>query len=224
MKRPKIIMINAVSLDGSFVGFKFDMRLISDLTHDYRTVMVLEGSQSEVEGVTDLYKGNIPAEEESDFIKPDRGPEEPYFVVPDSRGITKGLLHASRRLGFVRDVILLVTEKTSREFIDYLEERHFDYFVCGKDKVDFVKAFDLLSDRYGVDKIRVDAGPTLNRVLLDQGLIDEILLIVYPVLVGGSSDKLLNQLINSAEGINLELIEGREAGMGTMLLHYRVIR
>ena len=224
MKRPKVIMINAVSLDGSFVGFKVERGLFRDLTRDYRTFMVLEGSQSEITGITEMYKGNIPAEEESDFVKPDKGPGIPYFVVPDSRGITKGLLHISRRFDFCRDVILLVTEKTNREFIDYLEERNFDYLICGEEKVDFVKAFDRLSNEYGVETIRVDAGPTLNRVLLEQGLVDEIILQVYPVLVGGTSDKLLTQLTDSIEGIKLELIEGREAGMGTVLLHYRVVR
>ena len=228
MKRPKIVMINAVSLDGSFVGFKVDMRLLRDLTSDYRSVMILEGSQSLVTGLTEMCKDTIPPEEESDFIKPDKRPEEPYFVVPDSRGISKGLLHLSRRMsrqmGLNNDVIVLVAENTDREFIKYLEERHFEYHICGKDKVDFVKAFDLLSDRYGAEMIRIDAGPTLNGVLLGQGLIDEILLVVYPVLVGGSSDKLLSQLTDSAEGIKLELIEGREAGMGTILLRYRVVR
>jgi len=227
MKRPKVIMINSVSLDGSFINFKSDRKFSLELTKEYRPMMILEGSQSLVTGLTEMWNGTIPPEEEVDFIRPNKKPDEPYFVVPDSRGISKGLLHLSRRLckymGLSNDVMLLITEKTDREFIEYLEERHFEYHICGVEKVDFVEAFNILSERYGVDKIQVDAGPTLNGILLEQKLIDEIVLIIYPVLVGGTSDKLLSQLTDSTEAIKLELIEGREAGNDTVLLHYKIV-
>lgn len=220
-------MINAVSLDGSFVDFDVDMRLFQEHTQDYRSVMILEGSQSLVTGLTEMNKGVIPPEEEADFIKSEKRPEEPYFVVPDSRGISKGLLHMSRRLsrlmGMSNDVTVLVTEKTPGEFIDYLEERHYDYHVCGEDKVDFTRAFSLLRETYGADRIRIDAGPTLNGVLLKQGLIDEIILQVFPVIVGRKSNKLLHHLTDSEVNINLELIEVKDAGKGVVFLHYKVI-
>jgi 2,5-diamino-6-(ribosylamino)-4(3H)-pyrimidinone 5'-phosphate reductase len=228
MKKPRVVMLNAVSLDGSFIGFEVDMKLFMDLTSDYRSVMILEGSQSLVTGLTEMCKGTIPPEEDDDFVKLNKKPEDPYFVVPDSKGISQGLLHMSRRMsrlmGMSTDVILLVTEKTSRKFIDYLEKRHFDYHVCGKDKVDFIKAFDLLSKKYGVDTIRIDAGPTLTGILLKQGLVDEIVLQMYPVIVGKNSDKLLSHLTDSAKGVKLELIECRESEKDTLFLHYRIVQ
>ena len=222
MNRPKIVMHDSVSLDGSFVGFEGDMGQHYSLARDYWAHMMLIGSRTVVTGI-EIYEKNPPREEESDYIKPDKGPGMPYWVVPDTGGITRGLLHISRRSDFCRDVILLVSEKTSREFIDYLEKRHYDYLVCGEEKVNFVTALDWLSEKYGVEMIMVDSGPTLNRVLLEQGLVDEISLLVYPVLVGGSSNKLLNYLTDTAGGIKLEMIESTESGNGTVLLHYKVI-
>ena len=224
MKKPKIVMANSVSLDGSFDGFKVDVRQHFNAIRGYWEYMVLNGSRSVVKGGDDFYGDNFPAEEESDFIKPDKGPGIPYWVVPDTGGITQGRLHTIRSSEFCRDVIVLVSEKTSHEFIDYLEERHYDYLVCGEEKADLVKAFDWLVEKYGVETMMVDAGPTLNGVLIEQGLLDEIILLVHPVVVGGATpEKLLNHLTEAVEGIKLELLESTEVENGLVLLHYKVV-
>lgn len=223
MNRPRIVMHNSVSLDGSFVGFEVDIGQHYSIARDYWANMTLTGSRTVVKGF-EIYEKDPPPEEESDLVEPEKGPGIPYWVVPDTGGITQGLLHIARRSDFCRDVILLVSETTSREFIDYLEERHYDYLVCGQDKVDLAKALDWLSEKYGVDILMVDAGPTLNRVLLEQGLVDEISLLVHPVIVGGSSDNLLNHLTDVVDGIKLELLESTDSDNGAVLLHYRVIR
>jgi len=223
MKRPKIVMVNSVSLDGSFIGFSVDLGLHYSLNREYSKFMTLSGSQTVVPGVREYSEGNPPAEEQSDFIKPDKAPGIPYFVVVDSGGITRGLLHLLRRADYFRDVIVLTSKKAGWEFIDYLEKRHYDYFVCGEEKVDLIKALDSLVEKYSVETMMVDAGPTLNRVLLEQRLLDEISLLVHPVLVGGTSNKCLYQLTESVKGIKLELLKSSQHGQGTVLLRYKVV-
>lgn len=223
MNRPKIVMHNSVSLDGAFIGFEVDIGQHYSIARAYWINMILTGSRTVVTGI-EIYEKAPPSEEESDLVKPEKGSGIPYWVVPDTGGVTQGLLHIIRRSEFCRDVILLVSEKTSRKFIDYLEERHYDYLVCGQDKVDLATALNWLSEKYAVDILMVDAGPTLNRVLLKHGLVDEISLLVHPVVVGSSSDKLLNHLTNVIAGIKLELLESTDSDNGTVLLRYRVIR
>ena len=143
-------------------------------------------------------------------------------MIPDSGGITQGLLHGLRRVDYCRDAILLISEKTDRSFINYLEERNYDYFICGKSKVDLPKAMDWLVEKYAVETMMVDAGPTLNRILIEQGLLDEISLLVYPVLAGGNCGKLLYQITESIEGVKLELITCAEVENGLVHLLYRV--
>jgi 2,5-diamino-6-(ribosylamino)-4(3H)-pyrimidinone 5'-phosphate reductase len=221
MNRPKLIMHDSVSLDGSFVGFEGDAVQHYNCVRDYRFDMSIKGSKTLVTGL-ETYDGFSP-EKESDFMKPDKLPGTAYWVVPDSGGITKGWLHIARRSEYCRDVILLVSEKTSHKFIEYLEERHYDYLVCGDEKVDLTKALDWLVDNYSAEKILVDAGPTLNGVLLKQRLLDEISLLVHPVLVGSTSDKLLIHLIGGSTSIELELLKNTPFENGTVLLVYRIV-
>lgn len=223
-------MANSVSLDGSFVGFQPDVRQHFSIFRDCWRYMVLAGSRSIIQGTTPT--NDPPVEEEADFIKPSKGPNVPYyegpgipyFVIPDSGGITRGLLHRLRRWDLCRDVIVLVSEKTGQDFLNYLEERHYDFLICGKEKVDLVRAMDWLVEKYAVDTIMVDGGPTLNRALLEQGLLDEIGLLVHPVLVGNSSNKLLSMVTDSMAGIRLDLIESREVKNGMVFVHYKVMK
>ena len=213
-------MANSITLDGAFDGFKADGKQHFTLNRSYFEYMTLNGSRSVVKGAID---SESIQEKESDFVKPNKGPGAPYFVIPDSGGITRGLLHGLRRVDYCRDVILLVSEKTDHKFINYLEERHYDYFISGKDKVDLPKALDWLVEKYSVETMMVDAGPTLNRVLIEQGLLDEISLLVYPVLAGDSCGKLLYQITESIEGVKLELLKCTEVENGLVHLLYKVI-
>ena len=213
-------MANSITLDGAFDGFKADGKQHFRVNRGYYEYMTLNGSRSVVKGATD---SDPIAEEESDFVKPNKGPGAPYFVIPDSDGITQGLLHGLRRVDYCRDAIVLVSEKTSRTFVDYLEERNYGFFISGKNKVDLPKALDWLVEKYEVKTMMVDAGPTLNRVLIEQGLLDEISLLVHPILAGDSCGKLLYQITESIEGVKLELLKCTKVENSLVHLLYKVV-
>jgi len=90
--------------------------------------------------------------------------------------------------------------------------------------VDFEKAYQALTEKYGIRTILVDSGPTLNGVLLDRGLIDEISLLVFPVLVGKRSDKVLAQLNFGKHNVSLRLLEHEYLDKGLVSLRYQVLR
>lgn len=51
--------------------------------------------------------------------------------------------------------------------------------------VDFPNLFQILKEKYQVDKLTIQSGGTLNAALIRQGLIDQISVVIAPVLIGG---------------------------------------
>ena len=221
MKRPKTIMHNSVSLDGSFTDFEVNMGLHYQIASRFKADANLIGSNTIKSGI-EIYGGEIPPENELDFQKPDRDTSLPYWIIVDTKGITKGLLHTCRSFEFCKDVIVLISQKTSQDYINYLKERNYDHLMCGNEYVNFEKALSDLKLQYGIKTILIDSGPTLNGVLLSNGLIDEISLLVYTVLVRNNQDKLLANLNTEDQNINLELLSYELLDKNFMLLKYQV--
>jgi 2,5-diamino-6-(ribosylamino)-4(3H)-pyrimidinone 5'-phosphate reductase len=87
----------------------------------------------------------------------------------------------------MRDVIALCSEKTPAEYLAYLRERKITSIVSGSDHIDMRAALEALNRDYGVRVVRVDSGGTLNSVLLHNGLVDEVSVLVHPVIAGGKA-------------------------------------
>jgi len=219
----KVVMHNSVSLDGAILGFDINMELHYRIAGRYAADVQLVGSNTIKAGI-EMFGVEIPPEEESDFTRPEKDAGLPYWVVPDARGVLKGILHYLRREEFCKDIVVLVSEKTERDYLQYLEERDCDYYICGEDYVNYEKAFGIIQDELGAGTVFIDAGPTLNGILLEKGLIDEISLLVHPFMVGKKSGKLFERLELENKNIELEpmtceLLDGKY-----LHLNYRVVK
>lgn len=216
-------MHNSVSLDGSFTDFDVDMGLHYQIASRYEADAHLIGSKTIKTGI-DIHGAEIPPENESDFTKQHRDVHLPYWVVADTKGITKGLLHTCRSFTLCRDVIVLISQQTDESFVHYLKERDYDHLVCGNEHVDFGEALTVLGELYGVRTVLVDSGPTLNEVLLRAGLIDEMSLLVSPIIVGCKTDRLLAHLNMSSQNCGLELLTCERLDGALVLLRYKVLK
>jgi len=119
-------------------------------------------------------------------------------------------------------VVVLISRKTGVDFSAYLKERSYDYLICGERRVNLKKAYNALTEKYKINTIMVDSGPTLNGVLLNAGLIDEISLLVFPVLVGKRSNKLLAQIKIGNQNVNLKLLDEEKLENGLVSLRYQL--
>ena len=170
---PNIILHNSISLDGSLVGFDVNMDLHYKIAGKYKPEVHLIGSNTVKTGI-ELYGEGVPPEEEKDFEKPNRDKNLPYWVIPDTKGILKGLLHTCRRFEFCKDVILLVSEETPKGYVRYLDERDYDHHLVGNRHIDLEKSLELLSDKYNVKTILTDTGRILGNLLLKRGFVKEL--------------------------------------------------
>jgi len=215
---PKVIIHNSVSLDGSLTDFEPNMELHYQIAGNYKPDAHLIGSNTVKVG-TELYGEGVPPEEAKDFEKPKRAGSLPYWVIPDTEGALKGLLHTCRRFEFCKDVIVLVSEATPKEYLKHLEERDYNYHVVGKKHVDLEEALELLYEKYGVKTVLADTGRVLGNLLLTHGLASEISLLIHPVIVGNKS---YNMFSNVSEAVSLKLDKTEILGKGYVWLVYTV--
>lgn len=216
---PKVIIHNEISLDGSIKGFDVNMGTYYKIAIGYQPDIILVGSITAKEGITE-----ISPETGKDFKKPpsNKKDERPYWVIPDSRGILKGLLHVIRRFEYSKDVIILITDNTPQDYIEYLDERKYDYIISGKENIDYRKALESLAGKYGSKTILTDSGGILNSILLENGLVSEISIIISPVLVGREGTRLFRGL-NLPQGSRLKLKKNETIDEDFVLLVYEVL-
>ena len=215
---PKIILHNSISLDGSLINFDVDMETHYKIAGSFKPDIRLIGSNTIKTGM-DIY-GELTPEKETDFIKTDKNHELPYWVIPDTKGILKNMLHALRGFEFCREVIILISKETPRDYIDYLKERNYEYHVVGEKQIDIKKSLEILSKEYNVKTILTDTGKILGNLLLNQGFVKEISLIVHPIIVGSRS---YNMFGNIDSNFKLKLLKCETFNNGLIWLVYDVL-
>lgn len=216
--KPKVIMHTQISLDGCINGFE-NSGVYYSLANQFRADTVLFGSNTVFTAAEEY-----PPETEVDFLKPliDSNDTRPFGVIPDSRGRLRNL-HVARNMGYLKDIIILVSQTTPESYLDYLKKRNYDFILAGKDHVDYKEAFKILNTRYNSNIIRTDSGGILTNVLLEQGLVDEISLIVSPVLVGTAIPNVFRSLVVEKK-IQLELINSQIVDRNYLWVSYKVIQ
>jgi riboflavin biosynthesis pyrimidine reductase len=75
---------------------------------------------------------------------------------------------------FGRPLLMILSERVSQEYLDYLKDKHISYITVGTDGIDLVAALETLRSVFGVERLAVVGGGHINGSMLDQGLIDEV--------------------------------------------------
>ena len=215
---PKIIIHNSISIDGSLTNFEPNIGLHYQIAGKYKPDAHLIGSNTIKEGVK-LYGNDVLQEEKKDFEKQQRNEGLPYWVIIDTHGHLKGLLHTCRRFEFCKDVIVLASEKTPKTYLNHLNERNYDYHIVGKDYVNLKKALELLSNKYKVKTILTDTGRILDNLLLNQGFVSEISLLIHPIIVGNKSYNMFSDIDTN---LKLKLFKKETLEKQYILLVYKV--
>lgn len=174
--RPKVIVHQAISLDGRIDGFAVDPGQFYGLAARFEEDATLAGSET-------LIAAGGAEGEEAIVPVPQKGDRRPLLVAVDSRGRIRSwsaLLSSSHWRGG----IALSTFRTPKPHLAMLERCGVSAWIVGDERVDLAKALELLQKRYGIQRLRVESGGELSTVLLRAGLVDVVSLFVHPVLVG----------------------------------------
>lgn len=85
-------------------------------------------------------------------------------------------------------IIEVLTEKTPKEMLAYYRKTGVSYIFAGKEKIDIKAALNKLYCIFGIKKLMLEGGSIINGAFLREKVIDELSLIVAPV-VAAKNDK-----------------------------------
>jgi 2,5-diamino-6-(ribosylamino)-4(3H)-pyrimidinone 5'-phosphate reductase len=114
-----------------------------------------------------------------DFVAP--GEHESFAIALDPSG--KLVWESGEMDG--DHVIAVLTERVSDEYLATLRERGVSYLLAGREKdANLAVALEKLAARFGIRTLMLEGGGGINGSFLRAGLVDEVSLLVAPVVDG----------------------------------------
>lgn len=89
-------------------------------------------------------------------------------------------------LGSDAKTLIAVCEQAPKDRVEAIKARGVTVVTAGKNHVELPLLMKILYTEFGIRKLMIEGGPTLNWHMLHDKLVDEIRLIHLPFIVGGS--------------------------------------
>lgn len=113
--------------------------------------------------------------------------EESYLFLADIKGKLrwKGntIIFGDKS---VHQLVIVVTKHTPQEYIAYLQHKDISYIFAGEKEINFVELFKKLKSDYQVDTLVLEGGALLNGSVMVEDFIDEISLLLTPLVLNKS--------------------------------------
>ena len=146
--------------------------------------------------------------------------EAGYEVIADTRGT---LLWDGIGAEEGRPLLILTSERVSREYLAYLEAQRISWIACGKERIDLPRACALLRTAFGVERMAVVGGGHINAGFLAAGLLDEVSLLVGAGIDGrGGMAAVFDGLPENRPVTPLQLSSVQSFDSGAVWLRYAV--
>lgn len=203
-----------------------------DVDQDYKNIPGLkEGLQQyyDLEMQTDLFSLNtgrvfakIGFNEKTD--EPEKLPVS--FVVIDNEPHLKasGVEYLAKKAS----KLFIVTTNQSHPAVALKEKYPNVEIISYKQNIDFKDLFAKLHSDYQVSKLTIQSGGTLNATLVREGLVDRVLLVVAPALIGGKDTSTLmdGESLHAKDDLSkvktLEFVQAKPLNNSYLLLEYKV--
>ncbi len=229
MQRPYTTLFMLVSVDGKISTGDTDLL---DVDKDFPKIAGLkEGLQQyyDIEKTTDFFSlntGRVFAKVGMNTRKDEPKQIPVTFVLIDNKPhLTKnGVVYLSKKAQ--RTLIVTTNPKHAALKLNLPNVEVISY----KGEVNLKDLFKRLAKKYGAKRMTIQSGGTLNATLVREGLIDKVLLVVAPAMIGGKNTSTLmdGQSLHSAKELakikTLKLIKAEPLKNSYLLLEYEVIK
>jgi hypothetical protein len=181
--------------------------------------------------------GRITMEHFAAGVRPEAEPGGEYaggalredFTAPGEHGSFAFALDPSGRLLWETGdidgdhVVTILSERVSDDYLTGLRERGVSYILAGGSDIDLALALEKIGARFGVRTLMLEGGGRINGAMLAAGLIDEVSLVLAPVVDGRVGRPALFDLDAASVTPGRLVLEAAERRAGDVLwLRYRV--
>ncbi len=219
--RPYVVLVSEVTVDGKLTVTRgaSSKLLMQFMSHEAEVLLHRIRAESDA-----IMVGSNTIRIDNSFltVRHVQG-KNPIRVIPSSRA---DISPDANVLSADSPTIIAVSEQADQEKVAVLKEKGALIEVAGKDKVDLTLLMSRLASSYGITRLMIEGGSTLNGQMFSLGLIDEIVLIHLPFIAGGSdTPSLVGGLATRSvdDLIRLELTKNYLAGEN-LITEYKVRR
>ncbi len=227
MNRPYIICHMTTSIDGKVTGdflFRSECTEATELYYEINRELKCDGyicGRVTMEGsFTDGYYPNL---SEYAPVHHDHG-FKMDFMLDDMSGFYAVAFDPKGRLGWKSNkivdpdgdigydgaqIIEVLTEQVDERYLGYLEEMEIPYIFAGETEIDVELALFKLKNIIGCERLLLEGGSIINGAFQRADAIDELSLVVAPVIADKHDKPLfMDSILSDFELVSAESVEG----------------
>jgi len=196
MNKPYVIIHTHTSIDGNLDIM--DLHEFEEASRQYQELSLdpekqqleiqgyLNGKTSTEDHVT-FYKKteldeNAASVPEGDYVA---DPDAPmYYLAMDTRGELAFEENTMGCGGVPSHIVVVLTERVSNAYKDFLRKKKVSYIIAGKEQIDYEVMLDKFHNIFQIKRLMVGGGGTINWSMVQNGLVDEVSVILAPIANG----------------------------------------
>lgn len=237
MNRPYIIIHTHTSLDGNLDIM--DLPEFREASRQYQELALnIKKQQLDIQG---YLNGKTTTEDNTTFYKkPDldenaqvvpvgdyvADPNAPmYYISIDARGELAFEENIVGYGGVPSHIVEVLTDQASNAYKDFLKKKNISYIIAGEDQIDYTVMLDKLYNLFNIKRMMVGGGGTTNWSFVQNGLVDEISMILAPIANGDPSGHrffVAKEPYSTIKETAFELKSVEELEQGTVWIRYTV--
>lgn len=212
----RVTVLSGVSIDGKLNFHKdssskgFDMDLPEEVYEPLATLR--EESDAVLVGINTVIADN------------------PHLLSKNNPGLKQIVLDSTCKIDLHANLVedprcnltLITTNQTSKDKLNQLEQAGVEVLICGEDSIDLNLMLDKLSE-LNIHNIMVEGGGKIIYSFLQNGLVDEIHLMIFPFIVGNETAVSFVSGKGFDSRLNLELIDSKVISNNYILNTYKPI-
>lgn len=229
MTRPHVVCHMVASIDGRIVVDGWPEAISAAVRRQYEELHASYAADAWLCGRVTMEPFARRMRPDAEVARESHGAHREDFVAPGDHASFAFAIDPAGRLAWESNdiagdhVVAVLSERVSDDYLAFLRGRGISYLLAGPRDVDLPLALERIAARFGVKTVMLEGGGRINGAMLRAGLVDELSVLVAPVVDGRSGAPALFDLEPGAPALGgLTLAEVERRAGDVVWLRYRV--